>query len=241
MVSKTNTTKPYLKLLFIGRTGAGKTTLINMITNLFERKTYFDKRLISITQTFTQNNQNDPNNQSFLKLECTFNEFENKQSDGNKKVSESQTEWCNIYTFENSQLKLSLIDTPGLGDTRGPEQDKKNIKEIVIGISKVSDFNAICLVQKQNDARKDDLLKYLIAELRGMLTKECENNFIICFTGVINSEKIDAIHALNEMQIPTKNQVYFENDCLIPSSDKKKKENCRSLLARKSRKLWRVN
>ena len=49
-----------------------------------------------------------------------------------------------------------------------------------------------------------------------MLTKECQHNFIICFTGVVNATKIDALGAIKTMDIPTDYYLYFENDCLLP-------------------------
>ena len=205
---------PHVKLLVIGRSGAGKTTLINSFTNLFHDKSYSDERLISITQNFELRDLN--GKLIKIKLQSNIKDFALKQSDNEKGQQCSQTEKCNIYTFEREDLILSLIDTPGLGDTRGIKQDKENVAHIVNGVQVLSDFNAICLVHKGSDSRVDDMLKYLIHELKGMLTKECKNNFILCFTGVVNKFKIDALPAINSMGIPTERMVYFENDCLIP-------------------------
>ena len=207
-------TVPHLKFLVIGRTGAGKTTFINSIINQFYNIGYFDERKIAITQHFELVNSEGENIK--IKLANNMPEFKQKQSDSDKGQYVSQTEKCNIYTLEKPGLKLSLIDTPGLGDTRGLKQDKTNVASIIEGVKELADFNAICLVQKGNDARVDQMLSYLINELKGMLTKECQNNFIVCFTNVVNKFKIDALGAMKSMAIPTKNFVFFENDCLIP-------------------------
>jgi hypothetical protein len=59
-------------------------------------------------------------------------------------------------------------------------------------------------------------LKYYIQEIRGMLTKECEKNFVVLFSHVVNFKKIDAIPCLQELEISVDKYFYFENDCLCP-------------------------
>lgn len=53
-------------------------------------------------------------------------------------------------------------------------------------------INAIVYVHKGTDVRKDDYLQYYINEIKSMLTKDFVENIIICFTCVINPNKIDA-------------------------------------------------
>ena len=92
--------------MVVGATGAGKSTLINgMINYLFGIKWGDDFRYKLITD-------------------------EGKQSQ-----AVSQTEWISAYTFHwwNSSplpYTLTIIDTPGFGDTRGLERDQKITKQI---------------------------------------------------------------------------------------------------------------
>ena len=197
---------PHLRLLMIGRSGAGKTTLINFFANLFHDKSYDSERLISITQCFEFRD---------LKGEPIKIRLESNLKDQNSQDC-SHPQKCKIYTFEKDDLVLSLIDTPGLGDTCGIKQDKESMAHILNGIQQVTAFNAICLVHKGSDAMADNKFRYLINEIKGMLTKECRNCFILCFTSVTNKFKIEAIPALKSMGVPTDRTVYFENDCLIP-------------------------
>ncbi len=48
-----------------------------------------------------------------------------------------------------------------------------------------------------------------------MLTTNCNKNFIVCFTSVVNSMNIAAKETLSDV-LPVNNMVYFENDCLMP-------------------------
>ena len=52
------------------------------------------------------------------------------QNDKNesKKAGESSTLNARSHTFDYKGGKLRLIDTPGIGDTGGREQDKKNFQ-----------------------------------------------------------------------------------------------------------------
>ena len=91
---------------------------------------------------------------------------------------------------------MTIIDTPGLGDTKGPAQDKENIDMIVKEIGTLGDIHAILFVCKSNEARLDLSLKYLIQEVQCMLPKSCKDNFKLCLTSVTNSKKIDVLEPL---------------------------------------------
>ena len=60
---------------------------------------------------------------------------------------------------------LSIIDTPGIGDTKGPIQDKENIDMIVNQIRKTGELHAILFVCKSTESRLDACMKYMIQEV----------------------------------------------------------------------------
>ncbi|EAR96169.1 50S ribosome-binding GTPase (macronuclear) [Tetrahymena thermophila SB210] len=227
--------KPHLKLLMIGKTGAGKSTAINMFLNLAIGNSFQDERVVGITQHFSFNDQ------KFI-LQCNVDQFSNKQSDIGISSSKSQTKECNMYTVEGDKCILTLVDTPGLGDTEGAEADQKHIKNIIARVQQLTEINAILYIHKAQDNKKDLLVQYFINQAMSMLTKECKKNFIVCFTNVINPMKIDALQVLKDMNIPLDYNYYFENDCLIPMSyfcnqDSKKIQN----LQRQSNNFWQTN
>jgi predicted GTPase len=91
-----------------------------------------------------------------------------------------------MYSLEGPDFKLTLVDTPGLGDTRDIEGDKESIRSIIAGVQALTEINAVCLVHKGTENRSDSTLGYYIQEIRGMLTKDLKDNFVVLFTHVQN-------------------------------------------------------
>ncbi len=49
-------------------------------------------------------------------------------------MTDSQTKEPNIYGIETKDYKLTIIDTPGLGDTGGDNIDEKHIDTMIQSI-----------------------------------------------------------------------------------------------------------
>jgi signal recognition particle GTPase len=98
--------KKYYTLLVMGETGSGKTTLLDAFVNYLAGMKYEDKWRYKLVN---ENNMKD------------------------KHTKESQTtEITNYYVNyernEGEEINIRIIDTPGLGDTKGVLQDNKIIK-----------------------------------------------------------------------------------------------------------------
>ena len=57
------------------------------------------------------------------------------------------------YQIPYKNCLINLIDTPGIGDTRGAEQDKENFESILSHISNFDELHAILILLKPNSAR----------------------------------------------------------------------------------------
>ncbi|RIB14169.1 hypothetical protein C2G38_2096597, partial [Gigaspora rosea] len=97
-------------------------------------------------------------------------------------VGESSTQVCGIYVFHAGHRVIRLIDTPGIGDTRGIKYDEKNFENILKNISQHKYLNGICILLKPNNARLTITFKFCIQELLSHLHKSAKDNIVFCFT-----------------------------------------------------------
>jgi GTPase SAR1 family protein len=241
---KVSSAKKQLKIVVVGRSGAGKSTFINMIANLIKGKKYEDERIVAISQGLSFKAKEGEDDVK-ITFQCNVPEFMHLQSDNlSAGQHESQTQRCNMYTFSSEDFDLMLIDTPGLGDTRGVDQDKLNVVMIAEQVARLSTFNAIILLHKASDVRADISVGYLINELRAMMPKSCQDNIIVAFSHVVNPLKVDARDSLHSLGLNLDKQIYFECDCLIhPMFIKSCFPNDRrfNLHMKKSSMLWDMN
>lgn len=74
----------------------------------------------------------------FTVCDSDFNEIKVRTgTDPNEQldVGRSSTQSCKVYPFTLGDATIRLIDTPGIGDTRGVEQDNKNFENILSTLS----------------------------------------------------------------------------------------------------------
>jgi hypothetical protein len=95
---------------------------------------------------------------------------------------QSSTQMCSVYKFPGVNNEINLIDTPGIGDTRGVEQDRKNFENILETISNLDKLHGICILLKPNEARINLYFRWCIQELLTYLHKDCSKNIMFCFT-----------------------------------------------------------
>lgn len=60
-----------------------------------------------------------------------------------------------MYSIETPAFILTIVDTPGLGDTEGIKKDDENIKNIIASVQQLIEINGIVYVHKASDQRLD--------------------------------------------------------------------------------------
>eukprot|EP00299_Pterocystis_sp_00344_P008232 c3039_g1_i1.p1 GENE.c3039_g1_i1~~c3039_g1_i1.p1 ORF type:complete len:545 (+),score=75.84 c3039_g1_i1:41-1675(+) len=140
-------------ILVVGETGAGKSTLINMIANYFLRGSLDDIRVAIPTAYFAAN----------LDFESTEANIHDRKA--------SKTDACHIYKFfhENSSTWFHFIDSPGLNDTRGTQQDEINMSRILDALGKVESISAIIWVLNGKAPRFTVNVANVLTRLGGVL------------------------------------------------------------------------
>uniref|UniRef100_A0A8C1GSQ5 AAA+ ATPase domain-containing protein n=1 Tax=Cyprinus carpio TaxID=7962 RepID=A0A8C1GSQ5_CYPCA len=204
--------KPHKTILLVGETGTGKTTLINTMINYMLGVKREDKVWFEITD-----------------------EHQSEQMSDMLSV-QSQTSSITIYGFylPESPIDLTIIDTPGYGDTR----DIDNDKEISIGLLSLSrsdnsihEIDAVCLVIKSSVNRLSDRQVYIFDAVQSLFGKDIAENIVLLFTHSDGMRPKNALTAVKVAKIKCaindKNQPVFFlfNNCQSVPADEEYNED----------------
>ena len=152
---------PSFKMLLLGETGSGKTSLINLFYNY----------------ALIENLGNDETKLNEVKAYNDIN-LEDLQSSSMETKTTGTKEYCTTL----NELEIGIIDTPGFGDTRGFEKDHENIEKIKRILEDTEHINCVCLVMNGRTARLTSFIKYILTEITTVLPKQILNNVIVMFT-----------------------------------------------------------
>ncbi|KAI4895671.1 hypothetical protein NFI96_003861, partial [Prochilodus magdalenae] len=164
-------------ILMVGETGTGKTTLINTMVNYFLGVKFEDKVWFEITE-------------------------EEKRAQ-----TESQTSEVTVYEIisEENNMSLTIIDTPGYGDTRGMDKDMdiaRNLHDLFLHGTGVKDLDAVCLVLKASQNRISEVQRYIFESVLSLFGKDIEDIIVLCITHSDGGPPTNALEAVKEEKIP---------------------------------------
>ena len=164
------------RFLLLGDSGSGKTTFINYVTNFFYGETKFEQIISDPTRVQ-------------IAVPCknwhenVSEQFKNKSNERNiNDLTQSQTSDCFEYLFENNVLKISFIDSPGINDTNGLENDIANLKKIVKAVTCESNLNGIILLINGTNSRLSTSLANFISVLKSFLPVQMLENLTVVLT-----------------------------------------------------------
>ncbi|XP_067470981.1 uncharacterized protein [Thunnus thynnus] len=179
-VGEKNLKKKNKTILLVGETRTGKSTLINSLVNYTIGVKFEDNIWFEIVEKEE-------------KRPCQ---------------TESQTTDVTVYQifgFEDKTLPFSLtiIDTPGFGDTRGIEYDDKvsqRLFDLFGSVDGVNELSAVGLVMKASENRVNDRLKYIFDSVTSPFGKDIEKNIVALIThsdGITPKNVLKALEAAN--------------------------------------------
>ncbi|CAL8347481.1 unnamed protein product [Merluccius merluccius] len=165
-------------IMFMGATGSGKSTLINGMINYIlgiNWKDSFRFKLIDEGQLKSQ--------------------------------AESQTSHVTAYKVNYQDgfqvpYSLTLVDTPGFGDTQGIERDRaitEQIRRLFTSEKGVCEIDAVCFVTQASLARLTATQKYVFDSVLSIFGKDMAENIcmLVTFAGGQQPPVLEAINASN--------------------------------------------
>ncbi|XP_023993589.1 uncharacterized protein [Salvelinus sp. IW2-2015] len=166
--------------LIVGETGTGKSTLINAMVNHVLGVEWKDKVWFEIIE-------------------------------GEKRSqSESQTTAITIYEVFGCEglrvpFSLTIIDTPGYGDTRGIQEDQLisgKLLEMFRSTDGIHQLDAVGLVVKATENRLNDRQKYIFDAVLSLFGKDMEKNIVTLITHSDGRPPNNALEAITRANVP---------------------------------------
>ena len=193
-------------IMVVGATGAGKSTLINRMINSILGVKYTDEFRFQLV------------------------------IEKNVSQTQSQTKIITKYVLHGSTFdyKLSIIDTPGFGDTTGKKEDQSTTEKIesLFQSSAITYIDAICFVTRYGNCRLTDFEKYIFKKVTNIFGKDVGPNVFImttyCDDTYDENDKIDpapVLDAFDELQIPYHISFPFNNKNIYKKPVEGKKLN----------------
>uniref|UniRef100_A0A914IB85 G domain-containing protein n=1 Tax=Globodera rostochiensis TaxID=31243 RepID=A0A914IB85_GLORO len=228
--------KGILTILLLGETGVGKSTLINAIVNYLKHPTFEEAIQADEIESVIPARFSTEEYDADGKLVQTEVFIGKLSKDECLEPGKSQTKRpkADIITLRDG-LKIRLIDTPGIGDTGGVEEDNLNFQKTLSFISTLPELHAIFILRQSTPGMYMSMFfKYCINGLLTYLHKNAaENIFFMCTyargsnykmgkTREVLQAILNPIEAAHNVSIPLhRNRIYcldneaFEHLCLI--------------------------
>ncbi|KAM0553118.1 hypothetical protein ACHAPJ_007667 [Fusarium lateritium] len=176
----------YRNVLILGESGVGKSTFINALVNYLTFETLDEAKeaseLVFAVPCRFQLHQEDPNDPfgPFETTDIQVGGSRDDEWDGTK--GDSATQKTSVYPVSYNNTVYRLIDTPGIGDTRGPSQDKKNMKDVLETLGSYEELHGILILFNTNQSRVNASFRFCFEELLSHIHRNAVANIAFGFT-----------------------------------------------------------
>ncbi|KAF3857693.1 hypothetical protein F7725_010894 [Dissostichus mawsoni] len=167
-------------IMLLGATGSGKSTLINGLINYIVG----------------------------VEWEDDFR-FKLVDEDQSRSQAESQTSEVTVYKINHKEgfkipFSLTIVDTPGFGDTRGIHRDKEiteQIRNLFSSKHGVSEIDAVCFVAQASLARLTATQKYVFESVLSIFGNDVTENLQVLVT-FADGQHPPVLEAINASGVP---------------------------------------
>ncbi|KAL2817912.1 hypothetical protein BDW59DRAFT_165732 [Aspergillus cavernicola] len=176
-----------VNILILGESGVGKSTFVNAFVNY-------------LTFSSLDEGLKDPKLNCIIPCSFTTQVVEGDgrmisrdvvvgkdkdEMDGSR--GHSATQKATVYPLYFRDTLIRLIDTPGIGDTRGIDQDKQNMANMLAILRNYPALHGILILLKPNNARLGVMFRFCVKELLTHLHTSAAQNMVFGFTNTRGS------------------------------------------------------
>ncbi|KAK7934601.1 hypothetical protein PG985_000096 [Apiospora marii] len=179
-----------MNILVLGESGVGKSTFINafynhMMFDSLDEAMKHEKLDYAIPCSFTIQyvDESQPDG-DIVERDVKIGQ-DDEENDGS--FGQSATQSPTVYSVRVEDRVIRLIDTPGIGDTRGEKFDRLNMSKILSTLNQFSSLHGILILVKPNNARLNVTFKYCVQELLTYLHRDAVQNIVWGFTNTRQS------------------------------------------------------
>ena len=184
-------------VMFVGSTGSGKTTTVNAMINHVLGVEWMEDFRFKMIHELSGN--------------------QGAKTIGNQ--AHSQTQFVTCYTLPYMKgfkfpYNLTVVDTPGFGDTRGIERDKAITEQIrrffnTEGSAGIDHVDAICFVAQAGNPRLTPTQQYVFDRILSIFGKDIRENILVLFT-FADGQRPQALSAMVEAGILENENHFFK-------------------------------
>ena len=188
-------------ILVVGQTGAGKSTQIDGILNYLLGVKWFET----------------------VRFKVVDEKMTVMQESRAAGEAVSQTDTVTAYripAIKGGPVKswLTIVDTPGFGDTRGLHFDAKIVDQMKRFFREfpqyIASLSGVCFITQASAARLTESQQYVWDAILGLFGKDIAENIIPCFT-FADGEQPQALDAVKACGIPMPMFFKFNNSALF--------------------------
>ncbi|KAF7555747.1 hypothetical protein G7Z17_g1935 [Cylindrodendrum hubeiense] len=172
-------------ILLLGKSGVGKSMFINSFS-MYNQFATLDEAIADpepmepiIPFSFSWQDANTNDHYLAYGNESSGEKFSNK--------GESATKRTMLYHFPIKGKTFRFIDTPGILDTGGLNQDRLNMKDVFHTLKAIDKLSAVLFLLQPNETRMDDSFKFCITELLNHLHQDAAYNIMFGFTNAFGT------------------------------------------------------
>ncbi|KAH6986173.1 hypothetical protein BKA56DRAFT_670362 [Ilyonectria sp. MPI-CAGE-AT-0026] len=205
-------------ILLLGRSGVGKSMFINSFC-MYNQFVTLDEAMADsepikhpIPFSFSWQDQDKMDHNLAYGDESSAEKFST--------TGQSSTRKTKFYHFSIKGKMFRFIDTPGILDTGGLDQDRLNLNDVFHALKDINKLSAVLFLLHPHETRLDDSFKFCITQLFIHLHRDVARNIIFGFTNAngtnftLGATAVTLDQMLLELQNPMArrpdNQFFFD-------------------------------